>query len=177
MNPITITNYIRDHSFSSYSYERKVDEISLFYTSTETDDIKIQIDDEMCIILPGTLVALKKTIVKSKYIYDLQDDWDGDDSPGYSKETWFKAITFLIDYAKWLYNTFGKIMYIPNILNGPNSGIDILWEYDNFRMLLYIDKDGKKGNFYSDRPKNQETEGDFHVESISYKHLPLPIEL
>jgi len=65
---------------------------------------------------------------------------------------------------------------MPKISHAPKSGIDILWENDKFRILIYINQDGKSGLFYTDNTKQQLSEGQFDIEDINFKLLPQPIE-
>src|ERR1039457_4669153 len=45
--------------------------------------------------LPFYLNHINKTIEKSKFIYDLKDDWDDEGSKGYKKETWIRSVNFI----------------------------------------------------------------------------------
>jgi hypothetical protein len=125
--------------------------------------------------VPHELKILQKTIEKSTYIFDLQDDWDDEGSIGYEKTTWIKAVNFVIDYAKWILDNFDEVMYIPKIYHGKESGIDILWENSEYRMLIRLDKQIEKGFFYSDNLHKQTSEGEFQVSKINYLMLPTPI--
>lgn len=126
-------------------------------------------------IIPQKLKTLQKTIEKSTYIFGLQDNWDDEGSLGYDKTTWAKAVRFVIDYAKWILNNFDKVMYIPEIYHGRDSGIDILWENKEFCMLIRFDKQIENSCFYSNNLHQQTSEGEFQVSKINYLMLPTPI--
>lgn len=127
--------------------------------------------------IPTKLEYLLTEIKKSEYILKLEDDFDEMGSPAYLFETWRSSIDFLLEYATWIKENLGCDMLIPHIYHGPRGSIDILWEYDNFRMLLNIEKDGKTGCFYSDfLSTNQTSEGSFIVsEDINFQLFPVPI--
>jgi hypothetical protein len=107
---------------------------------------------------------LNKEIEKSKYILDLKDNWDDEGSVGYDKITWVKSVEFVTKYANWILESFNKIIDTPKIYHGPKGGIDILWERENYRMLIHIDKEGVNGLFYADNNDGQISEGQFHVQ-------------
>ena len=56
--------------------------------------------------IPNDLLYLLEEIEKSKYILDLQDDWDDEGSEGYKELSWAASIRFLLKYAKTLYQDF-----------------------------------------------------------------------
>jgi hypothetical protein len=119
------------------------------------------------------LSELNKEIEKSKYILDLKDNWYDEGSVGYDKITWEKSIEFVINYANWISENFSKIINTPKIYHGPKGGIDILWERENYKMLVHIDKEGVNGLFYADNNDGQISEGQFHVQNTNFNLLPL----
>ena len=80
-------------------------------------------------------------------------DLDVDDhgEAGYSEETWNRAVEFLTKNAKWLWDSFGRVIDAPRILPGPDGSIDIHWDHPSFEILINIPADpGAKAGFYGD---------------------------
>ena len=88
-------------------------------------------------------------IEKSKYILDLEDDYDDEGAESYSKEIWEKSTQFLISNAKNIYKQESKIIDVPSIFHGPDGSIDILWQKEDYRLLINIDKN-EIVSFYGD---------------------------
>jgi hypothetical protein len=122
------------------------------------------------------LSSLGSVIEKSKYIIDLQDDWDDEGSIGYKEETWRKSVDFLIEYVEWVYSKFNKF-YIPSIYHGQKGGIDIVWQEATFKMLIRLDEKVENAVFYAeDKKRVQNSQGEFKVANLNYFMLPIPIE-
>ncbi len=167
------TQKINHTNFSLFG-TKKEDFVPMSKGELLTGTSKIDIGCETFVI-PQRLKILQKTIEKSTYIFDLQNDWDDEGSLGYEKTTWIKAVHFVINYAEWILDNFDEVMYIPEIYHGKESGIDILWENSEYRMLIRLDKQIEKGFFYSDNLHKQTSEGEFQVSKINYLMLPTPI--
>jgi hypothetical protein len=82
---------------------------------------------------------------------------------------------FIVNYANWVSDNFNKMIDTPKIHHGPKGGIDILWEKENYQMLIYIDKDGKNGFFHANDFKGQISDGQFDPQNINFNLLPLTI--
>jgi|WetSurMetagenome_2_1015567.scaffolds.fasta_scaffold60919_3 hypothetical protein len=145
------------------------------HSQKEKNNIKKIIVDNICFYIRQELYVLRDAIQNSKYIFELKDDWDDEGTIGYSKDTWEKAIKFLIKFAERILDNYKRVIYIPNIFHGKNGGIDILWEENDFRMLIRIDGNVEKATFYADDFKQQSSEGEFNIDSFSLFMLPLPI--
>jgi len=167
-------------SLSRIYQKRALDDFNLnefiVSPSSNSDNYDIVIDENCTFSVPNKLKQLENIILDSKYILDLEEDWDDNESPAYDKATWIEAVNFLIKYATWILDEQQKIILMPKISHAPKSGIDILWENDKFRILIYINQDGKSGLFYTDNTKQQLSEGQFDIEDINFKLLPQPIE-
>lgn len=97
------------------------------------------------------LEQIIKAIDLSKSILDLQDDWDGEGSPGYSKTTWDRMRKFLLSHAQAMRNHLGISIPVPQILPGPDGSIDMLWKRDEYELLVNIPSDPNRfANFYGD---------------------------
>jgi hypothetical protein len=158
---------------------------SLFYNFTTniiTHNIKKEENtvlhiDKLKISIPSPYSNLIQEIKKSMYIVDLKDNWDDEGAIGYSIVTWHTAVQFIINYTKWIHWNFEEIIESPKIYHGPKGSIDILWENNQLRLLINIDKESKTGMFYSDNYKHQVSEGSFELSDFSYGLLPIPLIL
>ena len=87
----------------------------------------------------------------SASLLGLQQDWDGEGSPGYSEETCDRMSKFLLNHSKQLAAACGIEALIPKILPGPNGSIDLLWKSDDYELLLNIPADLQSpASFYGD---------------------------
>ena len=97
---------------------------------------------------PTVLPQIEKAIELSKYILELPENWDEEDSPSYARETWDRATQFTRRTALQYKKSQGQIMPTPEITHGPDGSIDVRWENGGRSLLL---------NF----PANKETPVDF----------------
>ncbi len=128
-------------------------------------------------VLPLELAFLYKTIDKSQYILQLEDGWDDAEAEKYEEKTWINAVSFLIRYAKTLFDDFNIIINSPKIYHGPNGSIDILWEPSAYRLVINIPKMGDTAMFYADDYKDQKTEGVFQLDNFNVSLIPFAIQL
>jgi hypothetical protein len=126
-------------------------------------------------VLPSELAFLFKTMDKSQYILQLEDDWDDAGGEKYDDQTWVNAMSFLARYAQNLFNDFNIIINSPRIYHGPKGSIDILWEPSAYRLVINIPKDSNKAMFYADDYKDQITEGVFHLDNFNVSLIPFAI--
>jgi len=138
----------------------------------------VKIDDEIILEIPIKFDELFQSIEKSKYILELEDDWDDEGSPAYDKATWIRAIEFLYNYTKKIYDETGKIIDPPKISQGPEGSIDILWKTESYRLLINIPQDPKKpASYYGDDYTDEHVKGAHNTNNItrwlalSYLHL------
>jgi len=92
---------------------------------------------------------LKAEIEKTKRILELQDDWDGEGSPGYAVETFNRAIAFLNTYAQRLWESDGIPLPVPRIGPGPEASIDLYWKRPRWELLVNISADPSEAASYS----------------------------
>lgn len=111
--------------------------------------------------LPNQLNNIIKAIKKSEYISTLQDDWDDEGSKGFLKSTWLRAANFLAYYAYHLFTEKErKIIATPSIYEGTNGCIDMIWESENYRLLVRVPEAIEKPiAFYGDDYRNDANKG------------------
>ena len=134
--------------------------------------INIMLNRETVAALPTELASLASAIEKSKYLLRLEKNFDGEGSEPYSQEVWLKAVRFVAEYARWLFDVFGKIMVTPKIYHGPEGSIDIYWENQQFNLLINIPTGDTPATFYGDNYGEQVTEGRFDPENFQQALLP-----
>lgn len=90
-------------------------------------------------------------IKKSVEILKLKNNWDGEGSKRYSKETLKNALGFLVNYVNWIWDEKGTCIPSPRILPGPDGSIDLFWKRNNYDLLINIpESPNTTANFYGD---------------------------
>lgn|GEM_PF-1232518 len=140
---------------------------------------EIKISNSITVSLPNELNYLANTILTSKYILDLEDNWDDDGAEKYEDTTLKIAIEFLINFGNWINHNRHSQMYIPQILHSSDKSIDIFWEEEDFRLIINIAEIGDKASFYWDNAKDlsQYIEGNFNIENVNFMLIPTPQKL
>ncbi|MBC8109535.1 MAG: hypothetical protein H7Y04_00590 [Verrucomicrobia bacterium] len=141
-------------------------------TSGIGKSIKILFGDKILAQFPEELADIAVAIEKSRYILDLEKDFDDMDSEPTSPETWQKAVRFVANYANWLFDLFGKKMAVPKIYHAPAGSMDVYWENERFNLLINIPPDKEPATFYGDNYQGQVTEGRFDPENFQQALLP-----
>lgn len=94
---------------------------------------------------------IQEVIEASRWILQLEDDWDENGSGKYAEATWERARNFLAALAESSARQFGKDLPAPKILPGPDGSIDLHWKLPRFELLLNVSPDaGKPVSFYGD---------------------------
>ncbi len=142
-------------------------------------DIEIKISDNLLISLPKQLDYLFDAINKSKYILNLEDNWDDEGAEKYNSDTLNNAIGFVIAFADRINQDSHHQIYVPKILHGPDKSIDIFWEEDGFRLIINIEESGNKASFYWDDGKDlsQFIEGTFELSKVNFNNIPRPLRV
>ncbi len=100
---------------------------------------------------PANAPQVHEVIESSRWILDLEDDWDQQGSSKYSESTWQRACDFLIQQATLARQVLGKELPAPRILPGPEGSIDVHWKLPRFEVLVNIPNDSSKpATFYGD---------------------------
>ena len=92
---------------------------------------------------------LNAEIEQAKRILELKDDWDGEGSPGYSEDTFNRAVAFLTTYAERLWESWGIPLPIPRIGPGPDGSIDLYWKQPHWELLVNIPTDPNEAASFS----------------------------
>ncbi|MBI4469125.1 MAG: hypothetical protein HY650_07380 [Acidobacteria bacterium] len=92
-------------------------------------------------LVPPIDSALLSSIEESRKMTQLDNDWDGEGSPGYSPDTWRRAIDFLKHYAIAYWCEYFEPVIPPKILPGPGGSIDLYWKRDDQTLLINLPSD------------------------------------
>jgi hypothetical protein len=120
-----------------------------------------RVEQEVPLDLVSRAEQLDNEIEASRYILNLQEDWDENGSPGYSEETWNRAIQLLraaVSEMRLLWDV--RYNYIPSILPGPNGSIDLHWKTEHSELLINVPPIGK-ATFYGDDYGDSVVKGSF----------------
>jgi hypothetical protein len=111
---------------------------------------------------------LQTEIDRAKSIVELEQDWDGEGSPGYSQHTLDRATAFLSAHMERLWNTYGIRAPIPSIGPGPDGSIDIHWKQRSWELLVNIPADANEmAAFYGDNYGTQKIKGSLDPETFN----------
>ncbi len=131
-------------------------------------DYEIKLGDKKICDLPVKFHRLFQEIEKSKYIINLVDDTYEDDVQQYDEKTWLNAIKFICDYTISLYKFSRKVIPPPQILHGPEGGIDFLWKSKRYRLLINIPCfENQLASFYGDNYNRNTVKGTFETSNIN----------
>lgn len=119
-------------------------------------------------------LSLAAEINASRSMLELEDDWDGEGSPGYDDATWRRAVDFLVRNALRLSNEYGVVLQSPRIRKGPRGSIDLHWRVMDRELLVNIPgESGVPADYYGDDGAGgQQTKGTLDPEKQGY-HLML----
>ncbi len=96
-------------------------------------------DQKLCgVRVPAELTALAQSIRQSRWMLELEPDWDGQGSPPYSSDTWDRAATLLLTGAVDYLGHHHQTIPIPAFDNGPEGSIDIFWDFPDGQVLLNV---------------------------------------
>lgn len=95
--------------------------------------------------------GLKAEIEQAKRILELEDDWDGEGSLGYSEDTFNRAAAFLTTHAEGFWELCGIRLPVPRIGPGPDGSLDLHWKLPSRELLVNIPADANEvPTFYGD---------------------------
>ena len=76
------------------------------------------------------------------------------------KETWDRAIQFLMRYARQVWEQFGVKIDAPAVLPGPQQSIDLHWKESSYEMLINFSRDAREAaTYYGDDNQGNVIEG------------------
>ncbi|MCP3959668.1 MAG: hypothetical protein GY719_17605 [bacterium] len=95
--------------------------------------------------------TLEEAIERSRRIYRLEDNWDDEGAVGYERETWERAIRFLLLHAERFQQETRCSIPAPSIGPGPDGSIDLYWKEPAFGLLVNVPSDeASPATFYGE---------------------------
>ncbi len=111
---------------------------------------------------------LKAEIERAGNILSLQEDWDGEGSIAYSKDTLDRAVKFLASHSDFLWKKCGLYPPVPTIGPGPEGSIDLHWRRGSWELLVNIPSDpNEMAVFYGDNYGVQKIKGSFDPNTVN----------
>jgi hypothetical protein len=104
---------------------------------------------------------LEDLISSSKWITQLEDNWDDEGGQGYSIDTWERATRFLRKQVEVLEDDFCCIpVPLPQIAPADNGSIDLHWSFDNRQLLVNIPSDSSNlATYFGENSKGETVAG------------------
>jgi len=100
---------------------------------------------------PYMPIGILEAIRDSRSILEMKDNWDEEGSPGYTEATWNRAVQFIRENVRRLWQFKGAWVAPPRILPGPDGSIDIHWKLSKCELLINIPLDPEEpANYYGD---------------------------
>lgn len=87
--------------------------------------------------LGGSALSLDAAIERSRFILELQANWDEEGAVGYAEDTWTRAVTFLRELFA-LGGGYGWALEVPAISPSDAGGIDLFWKGHERTLLINV---------------------------------------
>jgi hypothetical protein len=101
--------------------------------------------------MDAAMSDVNRAIQASQRILSFADDWDGEGSPAYERETLDRAVKFVATVAREYYGLARRAVPAPRIMPGPDGSIDVAWRTAKRELLINIPADkAKRPDFYGD---------------------------
>ena len=104
--------------------------------------------------LPEAIGQLAAEIERSRSLLELEDDWDEAGSPGYTEQTWRRAVDLLVRVATDAWEHHGARVEAVDIVPGDNGSIGLEWRVPGHELVITVPADPtKEAPFYGDDGK------------------------
>lgn len=105
--------------------------------------------------LPYELEHIARSIEKSQWLLNLKDNWNDEGGIATNKETFLKAIKFIIEYSKYIFDELDRtIIDCPDIDILQDGSIIVNWETDGSSFSIIFDKRDTEFSYYYAKIKN-----------------------
>lgn len=118
--------------------------------------------------LPRSLRYVRDSIEDSRRILILAENWDDEGAHRILEPTWTRAVQFLANQARSLWETSGKLLDPPDISPVPDGSIDLHWDRAGYELLINIPVDETAmAGFYGDDKDRIYIRGEFDTDRVS----------
>lgn len=93
-------------------------------------------------------LVLANAIQNSKFILDLEEDWDGHEASAPTDETYLKVLTILRDLIESLEV---EVPFPIDVNPCPDGSIEIWWEAESFELYISVPAEPDTPDFYIGR--------------------------
>jgi len=111
---------------------------------------------------------LRHAINRSRWLLELQDDWDDAGATRYTQDVWQRAETFIFRSAKQFRDRVGLRAPEPKVLPGPRGSIDVEWTWGNRRLYINVPIDDAALSYYGDDRGVNRIEGTTEANTTNY---------
>jgi hypothetical protein len=171
--PIETGNYYDKLIFKDSQIKYKRESIAVVYVELrEKQDIKVTIGGKIISLHPE-LKHIAETVNNSKYILELNEDWDSLNAKKIEETEWVKASQLLINYAKFVLDNFSVIIQAPEINPCLNGTIDLSWRTKKARLLINIKTSENKifASYYGDLYNDEQPIKNVMLNDTIIEHL------
>src|SRR5450755_3365262 len=116
-----------------------------------TEPIKIYIKDYE-FVLPHALKNIVDAISESKYLLELEEDWDDEGANVTTFETYKNAVDFVITSSKFL-NNYNSKLEKPFIDITRDGSISVQWDTPKASFFIIFKKNNKEYAYYYGQEK------------------------
>lgn len=133
---------------------------------------KIEIElKENTFFINNELKEIAEEIKFSEELLDFDGNSEYETTLQISKELYFIAIRFLIEYSEFIFKNLGVIIQAPEINAGRNGNVYLSWRTDKARLAISVEKNKTSeiiANYYGDLGNDKEPiKGNVTVSKIS----------
>jgi len=148
--------------------EYELKRFQFYYNKAKSENkITIKLATEEIAEFPRALNKIAENIEKSKYILELENNWDGEGASKFKKNIWIKVVHFIATYSQYAFNEKNIAVGAPVITPLFDNSIDILWENEDYILIINITSNGREMSaFYHDNHKAFKRKGTFEVDKI-----------
>lgn len=84
---------------------------------------------------------IRQSIEGSRWILELEEDWDGEGAEAYAPSTWQRAVDFLWQLSRRSEEVFGFEIDAPAMSPADGASIDLFWPGEFSRLLINVPSD------------------------------------
>ncbi|WP_439882666.1 hypothetical protein ACSX1A_05740 [Pontibacter sp. MBLB2868] len=113
---------------------------------------KIEVPNHPSIVISTELKSIYEAVEESRYILDLEEGWDDENAKEISIISWYRTISFLVNYSSYIFDTYQLKISAPEINPCRDGSIDLSWRTNTARMLINISNaDNMIASYYADK--------------------------